>query len=173
MNQVQRAKRNLKNRLYRERKKSSDDFWNRLNYELPNEIFREIMSYSPLPGLMKEEAELEFLLQNRRKIFEALKRADTATIYRICKFGFFSKCGHMLNCEALCEPYKKYPSFCYDPSGFWMDDLDIYYSHGRKFYKDIRPEIMEVILQLISSKEKDTMVLRKRMLAISADLRIL
>jgi hypothetical protein len=70
-------------------------------------------------------------------------------------------------------PYKKYPSFRYDPSKFWIDNLDLYYSIGRIYYRDIRPEFIEVILQFISSKESDTGILRKRMLALCADLRIL
>jgi len=172
MNQTNQAKRNLKNREYRARKKSCGDFWNMIN-RLPEDMVMEIVSFSPFPDSVEKEAELDFLLQKRRDIFEALKKTDTATIYRICKFGLFSKWALTNDCVKYSGPYKKYPSFRYDPSEFWIDNLDLYYSIGRIYYRDIRPEFIEVILQFISSKESDTGVLRKRMLALCSDLRIL
>ena len=171
-NRMNQAKRNLKNREYRARKKTCGNFWNMIN-RLPDDMVREIVSFSPLPDSIVRDAELDFLLQKRREIFEALKKADTATIYRICKFGLFSKWALTNVCVKYSGPYKKYPSFRYDPSEFWTDNLDLYYSIGRNYYRDIRPEFIEIILQLISSKESDTGILRKRMLALCADLRIL
>jgi len=134
-------------------------------------MVREILAFYPLPQEIVLEAELAFLSQKRKEIYKTVKQTETHVIYRACKTGLFSKWALTRFDVKYSRPFTKYDSFPYDSSGFWINHLETYYSKlSRNSYT--RKEFINIILQLISTKETDTKLLRKRMLAISADLAI-